>query len=282
MKRIIGDELALTVRALALGTALLLGGLATGCSTESGGQSTPSAEMQRNRLKIAEAMFQERCKTAGEKIYRTVENVERIFLMKIRPERDNFSDQFALDDPYGRDFGGAAYIKSFLRGFFAANYRTPEVPRPNTPPHLGYQYVEAIDPQDGKRYQYRGRIEEPWKYDKSFLKGYSRFVIDKTLASDLSPQFGITYDDISTHEEREYWIAGSSLKVIDLKTNEIMAERIGYMIDPGQGNTSGGRSPWLLAADHACPSFSSRHGFASQPLQTENFIEKILKPSKAK
>jgi hypothetical protein len=30
------------------------------------------------------------------------------------------------------------------------------------------------------------------------------------------------------------------LKVIDLQTNEVMAERIGYMMDRGQGDISGG------------------------------------------
>jgi hypothetical protein len=50
------------------------------------------------------------------------------------------------------------------------------------------------------------------------------------------------------------------------------------MMDPGQGDTSGGRSPWLLAADHACPAFATLHGSAGQPLQAENFVEKVLKP----
>jgi len=62
---------------------------------------------------------------------------------------------------------------------------------------------------DGKRYQYTGRIEEPWQYDKRNLKGYTHFVTDKALASGEPPRYGVTYDDISTKEEREYWIAGS-------------------------------------------------------------------------
>ena len=93
------------------------------------------------------------------------------------------------------------------------------------------------------------------------------------------PRHGVTYDDISTREERDYWIAGSSLKVIDLKTNEVMAERIGYMMDRGQGNTSGGRAPWLLAADHACPAFpAGPGGHTYQTDQTHDFVVKALKP----
>jgi hypothetical protein len=75
------------------------------------------------------------------------------------------------------------------------------------------------------------------------------------------------------------------LKVIDLQTNEVMAERIGYMMDRGQGNKSGGRSPWLLAASNACPHFfrnpnlpPNSRGASAQLHQTEDFVEKILKP----
>jgi hypothetical protein len=94
-------------------------------------------------------------------------------------------------------------------------------------------------------------------------------------------------DDISTREEREYWIAGSSLKVIDLQTNEVIAERIGYMVDWAQGSQAGGRSPWLFAADNACPDFNRNRlrrvpgpGFSAQAGQTIDFVDQVLKPSK--
>ena len=64
----------------------------------------------------AEAMFRERCKTAGVKVYRTDHDVEGIFLMKLRPQGINYGQQFALTDPYGDDFDGDGYIMSFLRG----------------------------------------------------------------------------------------------------------------------------------------------------------------------
>lgn len=50
---------------------------------------------------------------------------------------------------------------------------------------------------------------------------------------------GSTFDDISTHAEREYGIAGSSLRVIDLETKEVLAERVGYMVDMAQGSRAG-------------------------------------------
>ena len=247
--------------------------------------STHAAESAspKERLAKAQAMFTERCKTAGEKIYRTVDNVEGVYLLKLRPSQ-NFAAQFVFNDPYGLDFFGDAYIRSFLKGHYSANRTEP--PIAGSPPRpIGYSYVEAIDPKDGKRYHYTGRLEEPWQYNKAHLKGDIRFVMDKTLATGEPPRYGVTYDDISTHEEREYWIAGSSLKVIDLRTNEVIGERVGYMMDPGQGSRGGGRGPWLEATDHACPSFMTNPNhlpgpaFAATDYQTDLFVEKVLRPT---
>ena len=93
------------------------------------------------------------------------------------------------------------------------------------------------------------------------------------------------FDDISTHEDRQHWIAGSSLKVIDLETDDVIAERIGYMVDRAQGSRAGNRSPWLFAADTACPDFhrnpnsSIRNGAAAQMGQTLDFVEQVLRPT---
>lgn len=260
--------------------------LLSACTTIAASQGNAN---RNERLKVAEAMFQERCKASGEKIYKTVDGVEGIFLMKIRPEKSNFADQFALDDPYGNDLGGNAYIQSFLRGFFEANGHRAEVPKPNSPLHMAYSYIEAVDPGDSKRYRYTGSIKEVVHTSSIMMGGDGKtkfktkdFVLDRIPAAGQPPRYGVTYDDISTREEREYWIAGSSLKIVDLQTNEVIAERIGYMMDRGQGNTSAGRSPWLVAANSACPSFSSMYGARAQLLQTQNFVEKVLKPNKDK
>ncbi len=244
------------------------------------------ASEQRERLARAQTMFAERCKTAGEKIHKTVENVEGIYLMKLRTTT-NFGKQFELDDPYGDDSTDKEYILNFLRGYY---HQRNEPILPGSPPRTGYAYVEAVDPNDGNRYRYTGRVEEPWKTDKTYLQGYTRFVFDKVPAPGVAPRYGVTYDDISTHEEREYWIAGSSLKVVDLQTNEIIGERIGYMVDWAQGSVAGFRSPWRYAADNACPGFqwnpnfpvtrSNGGGSSQQPGQTITFVEKVLKPSK--
>jgi hypothetical protein len=253
--------------------------------------SGPRVIQPTDRQAKALAMWQERCKTSGEKIYKTVENVEGIYLMKLRPEGINFGDQFKLDDPYGRDLGGLGYIESFMKGQYAATHiadrgqSTANWPR-------GYSYVEAQDLKDGQRYRYTGskkavrqmdasapNVQVDLKRDPNFDLNIYEFVLVRVPANGTSSRYGVTYDDISTREEREYWIAGSSLKVIDLQTNEVIAERIGYMVDWGQGDKSGGRSPWLLASHNVCPEYPGGRGSSSQTSQTTRFVEKVLKPS---
>ena len=257
-------------------------------ATQALAEAAPAKEDPKARLQKAEALFKERCKTSGEFIKRTVDNVEGIYLLKLRPDKINYGNQFARDDPYGSDSGGERYFKSFLRGFHK--------PSPNyilgDPTRYGYRYVEAIDPQDGKRYRYTGSVKEVTHKSSILMGGDGKstfkskeFVLDKVPAPDTAPRYGVTYDDISTPQDRELWIAGSSLKVVDLKINEVIAERIGYMMDRGQGNYSGGRSPWLMAADNACPSFQRYEapvvqtpGFSKQANQTDDFVEKVLHP----
>lgn len=106
------------------------------------------------RLDQVMAQFQERCKSAGEKIHRTVENVEGVVWMKWRPDNANQFDQFALDDPYGHDCGGTYCIERLLRVTAGAQRNPDDAKR-----HLtGYRFVESIDPKDGKMYRYIGVI----------------------------------------------------------------------------------------------------------------------------
>lgn len=234
-------------------------------------------DAKNSRLAKAEAMFQERCKTAGEKIYRTVDGVEGILLMKVRPKGDNFGEQFKMDDPYGNDGKGDGYIETFLRARHEKGHLSDEAG--------GYRYVEAIDPKDGKRYRYTGSMKVVGRKDPntpnhkaelarnpSFDLNNYGFILDRVPASGPAPRYGVTYDDISTLDDREYWIAGSSLRVLDLQTNEVIAERTGYMMDRGQGalSTGGSHPAWDRARKHACPA----------PHQAINFVETVLKTIK--
>jgi hypothetical protein len=247
------------------------------------GQAGGSTAQQQRAI----AMWQERCKRSGEFIHKTVEGVEGIYLINIRlrfNHGEQPEDQFALTDPYGHDSTKDEYVLNFLQGFY---HQLPRHSPPisGVPQRTGYLYVEAVDYMDSKLTRYTGRVEEPWQQNKSYLKGYTRFVLDRAPIEKRTARYGVKFEDISTREEREHWIAGSSLKVIDLTTQEVLGERVGYMVDWAQGSRAGGRSPWLFAADNACPSFFKvnpklpvRHASTAQEGQTLDFVEKILKP----
>ena len=262
----------LSVSVFKAGMALALLQLLTACAAH------PPVVSEKARR--ADALFKLHCSTAGETIKRKVTDVEGILLLKGRPGKPNYSDQFVMDDPYGRDLRGDGYIESFLKAThepgrrYAALLKSPPAPDPNE--SIGYDYVDMADSVAGVRYRYTAYVDQPGKIDPKFALNYFPVILQKMPATGQMPRYGVTYDDISTHEDRVHWIAGSSLKVIDLKTNEVVAERIGYMIDRGQGVTAGGRSPWLLAARMAYPAFPGQH--ANQSGQAARFVEKVLAP----
>jgi len=215
-------------------------------------------EAAKTRFAKAKSLFDEHCRGAGETIGKTVENVDGILLINVRPRRTNANEQFVMDDPYGRDCsGGDDCIGAYLFG-----YRMVPVGRDGqaglAPQRERlYRFVDADD-ASGKRYRY--------------TKDSAQSPLRKASPSDARPRYGVLWEDISTRADREYWIAGGSLKVIDLSTNEVIAERRGYLIDPGQGDTAGDRSPWDWARSHtnACPSVAEHN---------QQFVAKVLRPT---
>jgi len=176
------------------------------------------------KLKLATERFELRCKSAGEKIDRTVENVDGILLMNVRPKQTRSATQFVMDDPYGRNCAG----EEDCIGTYLFDYKmVPAGPgrdaglTPSTP--RIYRFVDANDTL-GQRYRY--------------TKDSPQAPLRKAPASTLPPRYGVMWEDISTREDREFWIAGGVLKVVDLTTNEVIAERRGFLMDPGQGSTA--------------------------------------------
>ena len=253
------------------------------------GTKARQLDESQSRLADAMALFAERCKTAGERIFRTVDNVEGVVWMKWREETsnaDNYADQWKLNDPYGNDCGGEDCIAALLR-VSEGQDRNPEGAKRYS---AGYRYVEAVDPRDSLRYRYRAALKldlesvQREKESGAPPAAYQfRFKMDRDPIEAFNVRYGITWDDISTRDDRERWIAGGSLKVIDLQTGEVLGERIGYMVDRGQGSQAGFRSPWGLAVQTACPPFlpvgptDPRH--IRRSTETRDFALKILRPS---
>ena len=220
-------------------------------------------------LAKAEAVFHERCKTAGEKIYKTVDNVEGVLLMKLRTDsRFHYQD---LEDPFGAN--GNSWGEDYITSFLAGRVQDGKISwqwfdSVNAFVKPGYAYVDAVDPKDGRRYRYSGAIravrkkdttapaiQAEMQRDPNYDLNMYRFVVDKVPATGPEPRYGVIFEDLTTPEERAQWVAGGSFKVIDLKTREVLAERIGYLMDRGLGSTATARTPWRHAVRWSCPDF---------------------------
>jgi hypothetical protein len=233
------------------------------------------------KLSAAMAHFEMRCKTAGEKITRTVENVEGVVWMRWRERQSaaDEDDQFKLNDPLGRDCTGEACIEQLLRLETKTGRFQQEVEQRKN----GYQFVESIDPAESGSHRYVGAMVPRWstegveKYRRENSKDIPDdaywFKHERRPIEHETARYGIVWSDISTREDREHWIAGSSLKVVDLQDNEVIAERIAYLIDTGQGSKAGFRSPWGWAKTYAprCPKTIE---------STLEFATKVLRPAK--
>jgi hypothetical protein len=197
---------------------------------------------QQERYARAKALFGERCKSAGETVLQTVSGVAGVLLMKARPKEINLDDQYRMDDPFGADCHGEECIADLLQITEGKDLNASLSSRLSS----RLSFVDFVDPIDNKRYRYTGSIVPEAKH---------RLTLKRTPTDAEIPIVGISWEDISSREDRDYWIAGGSLKVVNTKTGQILGERRGFMIDRAQGNRDGGRSPWAFAYDNACPKF---------------------------
>ena len=94
---------------------IVLFGLLTGCQASQGDPNVGEAAV--NRALAGKAVWEDKCRTvAGEKIYRKVENVEGVLLMKVRPQRSDgeLADRMWPGAAFAREASTNGYISTFL------------------------------------------------------------------------------------------------------------------------------------------------------------------------
>ena len=224
----------------------------------------------KQRYAKATALFDERCKTAGEKIYRSVEAVDGVFLLTLKKE-SNRSAQYELSEQAGDGAHGIGYIETFFMGK-QNEFVLTDQNRLNA-----YRFVEVENEDKKTIKRYTDVRQSP------INESLSKFPLAQLITSKRDAKYGILTEDISTVGDRQNWIAASRMKVINLASNEVLGERTGYMFDQALGNISGERTPWAFAAYNACPVFPKLHGqYPPQWGLTRNFVEKVLKPKQGK
>ncbi|MBH9578146.1 hypothetical protein [Inhella proteolytica] len=266
---------AATRCAAALGSLLLLGACA----------ATPDAEQLAFQQKYAKAkaLFEERCKTAGVVIHRTVKDVEGIELTKIRQPVPWGGKEY-FDPMYpGAAMAGEVSGDRYVWQFLASEFRLVNAPERRggfahpkkslsyleLPPTRGYQFVEYQDAISQGRMRCRASLDpDPRSFDRFMLCERSH---------QSAPRYALDFEDLADASDREFWVAGTKLKVIDKHTGEVIAQLTRFVWDPGFGASTTGRWPWQHAnarASTVCPSD------ANQFLHHDSryFVDQVLIP----
>ena len=209
----------------------------------------------------SEQYFDHLSKTeAGEFIYKTVENVEGLYMMRYREPVNDYKLQHLhiLEDPYG------ATDDPDLQDYLVQ------------PPFGQYQFVESLRTKDevGAAQPYvryfRGSEKES-KKDYVYMDGTRShrvpYVVKREGISSLKSRYGYTWRGIQRPHDRELGIAGGELIVLDLQSNEVLAVRRGFIRSGDVRNNLTG--VWWLGG-HVCP--------VKKALTSSQFIQKVIRP----
>ena len=208
------------------------------------------------RYDPAKARFDQLCQNAGEKIYRTADNVDGILLLKVRGDDEKYQnysynprkDQMWEDAAINSEAWRAGYINSFFSKAMRSWHNSP-----------GYKYVDVLQ-KDGSIIRYSG----DWgiKYED----------FNQELNPKQPARYAVTYENDISWENRKHWVAGTTIKVIDTKTNELIAEKTMYVFVPELGYSKFEQNPNPWGRGVRCP----KEDPAQQ--ETSAFIAKVLFP----
>lgn len=224
----------------------------------------------REEVKKAEALYAERCATvAGEKIYKTVDNVEGILLMNV-PSTGGERAWFERNWP-GAAFAHerSARLLEVIDTFLWYQHRSPDGHTSldtGVSPWPGYRYVDVIGDTGRDRDRYT-LVRKPRATSKI---GWIDTLTEKNPTTAAMPRYGIQFDDRVIAEERALWVASGVVKVIDLSNNEVLGELTRYAIAYSRP-VPGASPPWL--GIRACGGQGSDH-------VARNFVQKVLIPVK--
>ena len=179
-------------------------------------------------------------KKTNKKIYKKMNGVKSVYALKpLQPasEKDLF-DQFWYGDPYSfnaQENRGEAALRAMILKIKAS---------PGDAHGDGLEFAEIALVENG--------ISRFVRLSPSAEPPYFRTI--ESISKPVS-RFALTWEDVSTPKDRAHWVAGSRLRVVDQESGAIVAERIGFLIEPALGSRAGQRRPWLSAKSksNTCP-----------------------------
>lgn len=232
-------------------------------------QQQEAQKARQERYAKAKALFDERCKTAGEKIYRTVDEVDGILLENTRGELAlaNYADRNWGSAGFPSESVGNQYIMEFL--FYnlpAQGDRAPAL-SPESGGFPGYHWVDVPAGSKVRRYTL--------KRAENFVSVGASDPVDRygnvTEITSSSALYSVVYENLVDSEGRAYWVAGGRVTIRNRISGEVLGELVRYAFEPGLGATAGGRSPWTFATVCHQSGTGGRGAIRS-------FTERVLKP----
>lgn len=218
---------------------------------------------------MPEQYFEHLCKTeAGEFIYKTVENVEGLYMMRPRESAKNdylLEHLYAMEDPYGLAVG----VRDSPQDYFVQ-------------PAIGkYQYLEIPLPQASKveatpkyRRYYRDERSHLGSQFPTAINGQFvqvPYIVAMVDVSKLQSRYGYTWRGIARPHDRELGIAGGELVILDLQTNDVLAVRRSFVRSGTVRNNLTG--VWWLTAGKC----------SKEALKMDaQFVNEVLKPAPQK
>ena len=240
------------------------------------------------KYEAAKAVFDEQCKKAGEKIYRTVDNVDGVMLLRVGE-----TDYVGIDAGYWNEsfehavMGGRKlkykegsyqveyYIKSFLNYLMTSSsgYRDSNgVYHPDYYwTNMGYQYVDVFKKNSLNKEYINGN--SIIRYVRKEPKHITSNLEEKEFNPDNPARYAVSYENNIDISLRKHWIAGTTIKIIDRETDELLAEKIAFAFDPYLGGITDRGQPWEPNRTVAC---SNEERFGTDFVK--NFAIKVLKP----
>ncbi len=209
-----------------------------------------------------EQYFDHLCKTeAGEFIFKTVENVEGLYMMRPRKRATDYELEhlYTLEDPYGHTTDESYLVQDTYVQPSTGKYQFLEMP-----------LSKSSSPDERYRRYYRDENAHPGRKYQTAINGQGVFVpyiVAEAIVPDIKSRYGYTWRGISRSHDRELGIAGGELMVLDLKMNEILAVRRGYMRTGFVRNNLTG--VWWMTGP-SCPNRGTNLTF--------KFIQEVLKP----
>jgi len=206
--------------------------------------------------------FQALCEAeAGEWIYKKVEDVKSIYMIRPRKEEKEvrIRERYGMEDPYGHgqgDEGDEGYY-SLIGAEYYSHLSTPKyrfVEAPIVPLNIHRTRLKYFHPSMTAPIPDRAHFRR-FTYAPEGRGGHYGMSTVISYSAELESRYGYVWRDIRRPYDREMGVAGGELIVVDLQTNEILGLRRGFIF--GSRLKTGGI--WWLTG-RVCPRYSQMPG----------------------